>query len=95
MTKQAQADVDESVQAIEDLEAQLEDMAAQWEEQAEEINARWAAKLEEIAEVEVAPRRADVLVDFCGLAWVPVWEVETKDGRRLTLQAYEPGAGDR
>lgn len=95
MTKQAQADVDESIQVIEDLETQLEDMAAEWETQAEEINARWAAKLEEIAEVEVAPRRADVLVDFCGLAWVPVWEVETKDGRRLTLQAYEPGAGDR
>jgi len=95
MTKQAEADVKESLDTIEDLEGQLEDLAADWEEQAEEINARWAATLEEIEQVEIAPRRTDVVVDFCGLAWVPTWEVETKDGQRLALPAYEPKGAER
>jgi len=95
LARQAEADVEESLEAIKDLEEQLEDLAAEWEEQAEAINARWAATLEEIEQVEVAPRRRDVVVDFCGLAWVPMWEVETEDGRRLALSAYSEEADER
>jgi hypothetical protein len=38
--------------------------------------------------VEVAPRRTDVVVDYCGLAWVPFWEVEGRDGEHLLLPAF-------
>ena len=93
LTKQAEADVEESKAAIADLEEQLKELAARWEEQVEEINERWAATLEEIEQVEVAPRRRDVVVDFCGLAWVPAWEVETEGGGRLVLPAYEEEGG--
>ncbi len=91
LTQQAEAEVKESEAAIADLEEQLKELAARWEEQVEAINERWAAVLEEIEQVEVAPRRQDVVVDFCGLAWVPVWEVETEEGGQLTLPAYEGG----
>jgi len=93
MTKQAEADVKESHQAIEDMEKQLHELAAEWEEQAQEITTRWAETLEQIDEIEIAPRRKDVVVDFLGLAWVPVWEVETKDGGQLSLPGYEPSGG--
>jgi len=87
LTKKAQADVEESEAAIEDLEAQLENLRAQWEEQADEINDRWADTLKEIEEVAVTPRRADVTVEFCGLAWVPAWQVTLEDERRVDLPA--------
>jgi hypothetical protein len=87
MTRQAQADVEESEEAIQDLAAQLEDLAAEWEEQAEAINDRWADTLEEIEEVEITPRRADVTVEFCGLAWAPTWQVTLEDGQRVDLPA--------
>ncbi len=90
MSRQARADVEESEAAIEDLEEQLEDLKAQWEEQAAEINDRWADTLEEVEEFEVTPRRADVTVEFCGLAWVPTWQVTLEDGRRIELPAREP-----
>jgi hypothetical protein len=90
MTKQAEADVSESEDSIKDYEAQLADLAADWEEQAEEINDRWAAVLDEIEQVEIAPRRKDVVVDYVGLAWVPFWEVETERQQRLTLPAWGP-----
>jgi len=95
LTKQAEADVKESEEAIKDLEAQLKALAEEWEEQVEEINDRWAATLEEIEQVEVTPRRRDVVVDYCGLAWVPEWEVETGDGGRVRLAAFVGGWGDR
>jgi len=92
LTRQAKADVEESLAAIEDLKEQLEDLGAQWEEQAAEINARWAETLEEIETVEITPRRADVTVEFCGLAWVPAWQVTLVDGQHIDLPAREPTA---
>ena len=88
LTKQAEADVRESEEAIKDLEAQLEALAEEWQEEVEEINDRWAATLEEIEVVEIAPRRRDVVVDYCGLAWVPEWVVETEDGGQVRLAAW-------
>ena len=92
LSRKAQADVEESVEAIEDLGGQLEVLAQEWEEQAAEISDRWADTLEEIEEVEVPPRRADVAVEFCGLAWVPSWRVTLEDEQRIDLPAREPTA---
>lgn len=91
LSQQAKADVEESIQVIAELEKQLADLAAEWEEQAAAINARWAEALDEINEVAIAPRRQDVVVNFLGLAWAPMWQVETKDGNQLALAAYETG----
>jgi len=89
MTKKAKADVEESLATIEDLEGQLEALEEEWNEQEADIGARWAETLEEIEEFEVTPRRTDVTVEFCGLAWVPVWQVVLEDGRQLELPARE------
>ncbi|MEE8390534.1 MAG: DUF87 domain-containing protein, partial [Anaerolineae bacterium] len=89
MTKHAQADVEESLDAIEDFEQQLQYLKTQWEDQAAEISDQWAEKLEVVEEFEVKPRRADVTVEFCGLAWVPTWRVTLEDGRRVDLPARE------
>jgi hypothetical protein len=89
MTQQAKADVEESIEAIEDLEGQLQALEAEWEDQTAEIEDAWADKLEEIEAFEVKPRRADVEVEFCGLAWTPVWRVMLEDGRRVDLPARE------
>ncbi len=89
MTRRAKADVEESIEALEDLEQQLQALEADWEEQAAEIKDAWADKLEEIEEFEVKPRRTDVAVEFCGLAWVPTWQVTLEDGRLLELPARE------
>jgi hypothetical protein len=89
LEKQAQADVQESLDAIEDFEQQLEDLKAQWEEQADEISDRWAEKLDQVEKVSITPRRADVTIEFCGLAWAPAWRVTLRDGRQLDLLARE------
>jgi hypothetical protein len=88
LTQQAEAEVKESEEAIRVLQKQLEDLTAQVEKEVEAVNDRWAATLEDVRPVEVAPRRTDVVVDYCGLAWVPFWEVEGRDGEHLLLPAF-------
>jgi hypothetical protein len=89
MTQKAKADVEESREVIEDLEKELKDLAEAWKELEEEVTDRWTKTLEQVEEVEIAPRRRDVVVDFCGLAWVPMWEIETDRGQLLMLPANE------
>jgi hypothetical protein len=92
MTQTAKADVEESVDAIKDFEEQLEDLAEEWQEQADEITAQWAETLEEIDTMAVKPRRTDVRVLYCGLAWVPSWQVTLESGDLLDLPAREEAA---
>jgi hypothetical protein len=87
LTKTAKADVEESLAAIEDYEQELAALSQEWQERAAEINDRWAETLEEIEEVEVSPRRQDVRVTFCGLAWVPVYQALLPDGSVVELPA--------
>jgi len=92
MTQQAKADVEESIDEIKDLEEDLEELKEQWEREVAEINAGWADKLDDITTREVKPRRTDVVVQFCGLAWAPVWRVVLEDGGVLELPAREMAA---
>ncbi|MBN1978604.1 MAG: DUF853 family protein [Anaerolineae bacterium] len=89
MTQKAKSDVEESLEAIEDLEGQLQALEEEWQDQAADIKDAWADRLEEIEEFELKPRRTDVTVSFCGLAWVPVWRVVLEDGRQVDLPARE------
>jgi len=91
LTRKAKADVEESLEALEDFEQQLERLKAQWEQEVDEINDRWADTLEEMEEEAITPRRADVMVEFCGLAWVPSWQLALEDGQRIDLPARELG----
>jgi len=91
LTRKAKADVEESLEALEDFEQQLERLKAQWKQEVDEINDRWADTLEEMEEEAITPRRADVMVEFCGLAWVPSWQLALEDGQRIDLPARELG----
>lgn len=92
LKQRARAEVEESQEEIKSLEQQLADLKAQWEDQVAAINDRWAETLEQIEEIKIVPRRADVAVSFCGLAWVPIWQVTLEDGRQLDLPAREQAA---
>jgi hypothetical protein len=89
MTQQAKLDVEESEEEIEALEDQIAELKEDWEEEASEIRERWSEVLEDIDEVEITPRRADVMVSFCGPAWVPAWRVVLESGQVLELPARE------
>ena len=65
---EASADVEKSHKY---LSEKLEEAKAELEE----VDAKWRELIDEVEEVEVRPRRADVRIDLFALAWFPYWEL--------------------
>ncbi len=100
LTQQAKAEVDESIDAITDMESQIEALEQARDDEWAEIEARWqeaAERLEqEIQTVQVRPRKSDIFVDAFGIAWLPYWEIVYQDDaayppveRQASLRAFE------
>ena len=87
MTSQAKADVEESLDAIEDYKRDLADLDKEKAEALEEVERKWSDIVEDVTEIPIAPYKKDVLVDLFGVAWMPYHVVET-EGRRIELPGY-------
>ena len=71
MTEKAEADVKESIQAIEEYERQIADLEADKEEALQEVNERWEEIASQVTEIPVTPYKKDILVEVFGVAWFP------------------------
>ncbi|MGH2593260.1 MAG: helicase HerA domain-containing protein [Anaerolineae bacterium] len=95
-TGRAEGQIEESEGELADLEEALAELNKSLEEEIAEVAQKWVAALEQVEEMRLTPRRADVSVDAFGLAWLPRWHV-TVDGdgqrRQIELEAYEVIAG--
>ena len=91
MTRQAKADVKESEEVIDELEEQIEELEQEAKTELEELDAKWRELIDEVEDVEVRPRRADVRIDLFALAWLPHWELRIGE-QVLSMPAfkYEP-----
>ncbi|MFB0538099.1 MAG: hypothetical protein ACETWR_24315 [Anaerolineae bacterium] len=92
MTQQAKADIEESVEAMEDYEAQIQDLREELENEIAEVTERWAETIDVVEKVEVRAKKADISIEALGLAWVPRWRVTYEDKgatRQLSLSAYD------
>ncbi len=80
LTQQAKADVEESIEAIDDLEEQIHDLEVELKEKLEEIGDRWGNTVNEISEVTLTPTKTNIFVDDFGVAWMPYYLVEVGGG---------------
>ena len=81
LTQQAKADVEESIDAIDDFERQIRDLEAEFKVKLDEIGERWGNVVNEISEVSLKPTKTNIFVDDFGVAWMPYYLVEIGDGR--------------
>jgi len=88
MTRQARADIEESEEVIEDLEKEIEELKAGAQEELEELTEKWAELIDQVEEIEVRPRRADVLINLFALGWLPHWEV-TVGEQMFSMPAFK------
>jgi hypothetical protein len=88
MTRQARADMEESEETIEELQEQIKTLKEEARQELDELAEAWGERIEELEEVEVRPRRTDVLTEYLGLAWLPHWQT-TAGGQVLSLPAFE------
>ncbi len=87
MTSQAKADVEESIQSIEEYKKEIEDLEKERQEELEKIDQKWQDILEETEEIPVAPYKKDILIDLFGVAWMPYYLYE-EGGRQVEVGAY-------
>ena len=91
MSSKAKLEIQQTKQEIEELKEEMAELQEELEEAAQEITRKWADLLDEIQEVEIKPRRADVDVELAALAWMPSWLVTYDDGivtRSVAVAAY-------
>jgi hypothetical protein len=88
--KQAQAEVEESEEALKLYEEEMKQLEAAWQATARQIIQKWEGTLNNIREIVVRANRTDIDVRFCGLAWFPFWEVRA-ESETVLLPAYFPG----
>jgi len=90
MTEQAKADVEESLDAIEQYEQELKVLEKEYQQVIKEINSRWGDVVNDITEVTVTPKKSDIYVDLFGVAWMPYYLVES-GGQIVELPAFGNG----
>ncbi len=88
LTQQAKADVEESIEAIEDFEEQIETLEAELKEKLDEIGSRWGDAVNDISEVTLTPKKADIFIDEFGVAWMPFYLVDVGE-ERVEVPAFK------
>ena len=87
MTEQAKADVEESLDSIDEFKRQLAELQKRREEVVAELNEKWGQIVGNTSEVTVAPKKTDVFVSLFGVAWMPYYIIRTNTGT-LELPAF-------
>ncbi|MBN2388912.1 MAG: DUF853 family protein [Anaerolineales bacterium] len=87
MTEQAKADVEESVEALEQYDQQLGDLEQARQRALDELGDRWGDVVNDITEVSVTPKKADIFLDRFGLAWMPYYLAEA-GAKTIEVPAY-------
>jgi hypothetical protein len=87
MTTKAKADVEESIEVIEDLKVELGEMQAELTAEIDEIQERWEAVASEVEETVITPYKKDIRIELFGIAWVPYWRLQAGN-RELTVPGF-------
>lgn len=96
MTRQAKADIQESLDAMDDLDAQIGDLLDQAEREQADIQQRWAELTDDAETIRVRPRKSDVFVEPWSVVWLPYWELtyqERGQVKKLSLAAFGQAGG--
>jgi len=88
MTEKAKADIEESQQAIADLQEQLGGLREELEAELDGVEAKWQDLMDDTRELPVTPRKTDVRLPLFGVAWLPHYLVNDAAGRAVELAAY-------
>ena len=90
MAEKAEADVEESEDAIEDYEQDIAELQQEKERALEEINQKWREIADDMTEIPLTPYKKDILIDLFGVAWMP-FHVLQVEGEILELLGFGEG----
>ena len=79
MTDKAKADVEESLDAIEDFKSDLQELEKELSQALEEVNDKWQEIVEQETEIKVSPYKKDIFIEVFGVGWLPFHVVQVGD----------------
>lgn len=88
LTQQAKADVEESVDAIKQFTFQIAEFERRRAEAEQDANDRWAAVVNQVTEIPISPKKADIFIDHFGVAWMPFYIMHAA-GRMYEIPAFQ------
>jgi hypothetical protein len=71
MTSQAKGDVEESIEAIKVIQAQIVAIETDKAAALQAVNDKWGEAANQITEIPISAQKNDLLLDFFGVAWIP------------------------
>jgi len=75
LTASALADIKESEEQIARLQAEIDSMRQEMEQEAEALSKKWVSILDRIETYQIRPGRGAAQVKLVALAWAPYWEI--------------------
>ncbi len=79
----AEADVRESIEEIDALREQLDELKAEHEEEMIEIDRKWREIASEIEVIKVSPLKKNIALEVFGLVWQPYWMARVNSKNKL------------
>jgi len=96
LASKVKMDIEETQAEIREVQEEIREIQAELEEALAEIRRKWEQALEDVEEVVLKPRRADVRISWVALAWKPVWTIRyagPAGSREATVPAYPSAEG--
>ncbi len=87
MTEKAKSDVEESLDALEDYQRELEELHAERERTIQEIKDRWGDVVNDVEDVTIMPLKKNIFIELFGVAWMPFYLVDS-GGEMVELPAF-------
>jgi hypothetical protein len=76
-TAKAKLDVQESLEVIDELQDEIEDLLVEMEDAIDDVEEKWAEVASQIEEISIAPFKKDIFMSQFGVAWIPYLQIET------------------
>lgn len=84
-SKTAAMSIGEARQAVARAKREITTIEGELREKVDEITLQWEEAAGRVERVPVTPRRADIDVDFFGLAWMPSWQITSRDRKGVIV----------
>jgi hypothetical protein len=91
MASQAKSDVQESVDVIKDVQAEITAIEQEKADALKAINDKWVDTTSQITEIPISAQKKDILLDFFGVAWMPYHLVKVND-QTFELPGFSAGS---
>jgi len=87
MSAEAKASVEESKQAIADMQGQIDELEKEKEQAIADVEQRWSDIASETNEISVTAMKKDIRIELFGVAWFPYYSIQAGD-QTLDLPAF-------